>query len=348
MFTLPSRIHQRLFVGLTLVLILFASACSKATPGEPAAQPEVSKPPPPPVFPLTAEVAQNQGDLNRRTIGVKIENTVEARPQSGLEKADIVYEEVVEYGITRYLALFQSKLPGEVGPVRSARPVDAQILAQFKSPVLAYSGAIPDITKMIQEVGVQAVTENDESAFKRRRDRKAPHNLYTDGKTLYGIADPNTGPPPPFSMIAREANIPPDLTTTAVSTIDIPFSDMENAKWNWDGASKKWQRSEGRDPATVDGGARITTTNVIVVAVEEEFTKFVDVNAVPVSNWKLTGSGPALAFMDGKRIKGKWSRPNESSAMTLVDPTGRTFALGPGTTWVELMPSDRFSRVKAT
>lgn len=339
-----ARGRALVLIAASLAVSLASGCAATGAATTEAAATSPPPPPPPPRYPLTAAVAPDGADLTRRTIGVKVENTAEARPQAGLNSADQVYEEVVEYGITRFLALYQSRLPEDVGPVRSARPVDARILPQYNKPVLAYSGAISDVNKLVKDAGIQGETEDTPGVYHRIRKKKPPHNLYTDGHAIVEQADPPSGPPPK-SLIVSENSTTGDLSATAVQGVDLPFSEMEDAKWSWQAESGKWLRSEGRDQALLDSGERIATENIVVLSVEEESTPYVDVNKVPVPNWKISGSGAAVALSGGKKIKCKWIRASANDQFALVETGGRSIALPPGRTWIELMPSDRFGHI---
>jgi len=190
---------------LPVVCLLLLAACSsggKADPG-PVGAPAVGAPADvtttthAPVAPLMGLPLTDPARLARPALVVKIENAPASRPQSGLDGADVVYEEIVEGGITRFLAVFHSTDAGVVGPVRSLRPSDPDIISPFGG-LFAYSGGIPNFidvlrrTPGVTDVGVDLLDEGPDKPYSRRSGRSAPNNLYTSTAKLYAIA-PGTG-----------------------------------------------------------------------------------------------------------------------------------------------------------
>src|SRR5438552_6004290 len=169
-------------VALAAILAL-AAACSGATASPPSTTtrpaPATTTTTKPVVSLLTGKTVT--ADVARRPVlAVKVENSPQSRPQEGFENADMVVEEVVEGGITRFILLFQSTDPDEVGPVRSARPVDADVLVQFGKPIITFAGAIPEVVRALADAGLVLVDEDTAppAVLGRRDDRAAPHNLY--------------------------------------------------------------------------------------------------------------------------------------------------------------------------
>src|SRR5262249_55646842 len=145
--------------------------------GAPATAPSAPEPPPPPVSPFTGLPT----DLRAPVLGVKIDNALPARPQSGLALADLVYVEPVEAGLSRLLAIFQTRVPPIVGPVRSARQSDLEVLADFGRPALAFSGEAAALQPLISAAPVLNVSAPVRpGAYHRDDNRPAPHNLYLD------------------------------------------------------------------------------------------------------------------------------------------------------------------------
>ncbi|HYN98635.1 MAG TPA: DUF3048 domain-containing protein, partial [Actinomycetota bacterium] len=178
----------RRVLALLLMLTLFAGACSDdPEPRETQAAEEVESPEPPPPppepirCPLTGVELPGGVDINRPAMAVKIDNHPRARPQTGLETADIVYEELVEGGLTRFLAIYHCGDAADLGPTRSARAVDPDILTQYAPVLLAYSGASPNVlAKVGRTPGVINLMHGSTGpAYSRRGGRPAPHNLYT-------------------------------------------------------------------------------------------------------------------------------------------------------------------------
>src|SRR6185312_9136905 len=188
-----------------------ATSSSSATPPPTTTPPP---PPPPPVYPLTG--VQSPGVVVRPALAVKIENSIDARPQTGLNAADMVWEEVVEGGITRYVAVYQSVLPPEVGPVRSVRPMDPAIAAPLHG-LLAFSGGQQQYVDAVSAAGLQVLSmDAGADGFYRVRSRRAPHNVYATTQTLLDQADPahNVSPPGQFQFA-----LPSAQPSTAVSGV---------------------------------------------------------------------------------------------------------------------------------
>lgn len=140
-----------------------------------------------PAWPLTGVPAEPVDD--RPALAVKIENSIDARPQTGLNAADIVWEQVVEGGITRFVAVYHSHLPPEIGPVRSIRPMDPAIAAPLHG-LLAFSGGVPTYVDAARNAGLQVLTQSSGTdGFHRTSTRRAPHNVYATPETLIAQAD---------------------------------------------------------------------------------------------------------------------------------------------------------------
>ena len=152
-------------------------------------------------YPLTGMPAVDAAKAARRAVAVKIDNSAAARPQSGIEQADLIYEEFTE-GITRFVVVFQSSDAAQVGPVRSVRPADPNIVKPLGGP-LVFSGGSPGVLNVVQQSGVTQVTENDRATLKRRSGRRAPHNLYSTSVDLFRKAGAGA-PPPAFSPFLRQ------------------------------------------------------------------------------------------------------------------------------------------------
>ena len=226
------------------VLGLLAAGCTKEEPPVVAASPSPSPsptesptpPPPPPVAALTGEELPEP--IDRSVLAVKIDNASAAVPPDGIEDADIVFEEEVEGGITRFLALFHSKDPEEIGPVRSGREADVELLPPFQA-VLAFSGAANPVQAMFREAGIPFYEEGEaDGAFYRVPDRIAPHNLFAHTEQLWAQGeDIERLEEPVFTF--DEAT--PASGRTA-SSVEVTYSPYANATWTWKPAKESWER----------------------------------------------------------------------------------------------------------
>jgi hypothetical protein len=308
--------------------------------------------PPEPIrwfFPLTGVETDDEEATLRRPFSVKIENTPMARPQTGLSSADVVYETVTEGGITRFNCLFQSRIPNEVGPVRSARLSDTLIVPQYDA-LFFFSGANSYVNNEIKNAGLTNMSHNSASSlYYRVGYREAPHNLYLSLAESTGPAAEKgfatTVETPQGLEFANGAGAVAGGATSAgtggtaersglpdATRVSVTFSYSYVAEWDWDEASGTYLRS--MDGATIDAAAneRIAATNLIVL--RTSYTDAPDGRTLFIS---LNGTGDATLFIGGKRIDGTW----ESDGTTpprFKDASGNPILLAPGgTTWFQVL-----------
>jgi len=294
----------------------------------------VEEPPtPPPACPLTGEPAPHGVVPDRPALAVKIENYPDARPQAGLQSADVTYEEPVEGGITRFIVLYQCDDDARVGPVRSARTADPDVLAQFGVPILAYSGGAPNVRRALDRADLLALDETrGGAAFTRDESREAPHNLYADTRSLYKVAHSTEGPPTPIFTYAEGLA----LASRRITSIHLPFSaTYADVWWTWDRKSGQWLRWHGDVPHLVESGEQVSADNVVVQVVDE----VIGPRGGITPHLTLTGSGKAYVFRDGRMIVGRWERASLHDLTRFVAKDGTEIPLAPGRTWVELLPS---------
>lgn len=334
-----------------LMLLMIASACSShSTPGAAKS----SKNAPPAIAPLTGLIVPHgSAFLTRAALAVKIENTPDSRPQSGLENADIVVEEQVEGGITRFIAIFQSRDARVLGPVRSARPEDPDLLRQYGA-ILAFSGGAQYVIDHIRHTPNIVMLGPDQagSAFYRVDYRAAPHNLYSSTQALYRVArNKATKPPaPPFqfsSVVPTPMPSPSPTVTPAPAqtvksgrTVSIDFSTSTyRATWRWSGLSHAYMRFEGAVPHRVSSGKQLSAQNVLVLFVSTYQSTHVDAAGHTTPIARVAGSGKVILFRNGVQIVGTWSRRTLSDPMTFFTASGTPLLFAPGVTWVELTPN---------
>ena len=267
---------------------------------------------------------------NRRAVIVKIDNSSKALPQLGLNAADIVFEEEVEWGITRLAAVFHTNNP-TVGPVRSGRTTDISFINAFGGPALAYSGANTVIDALLlRQTTVQNYSADRTSAYWRDTSRRAPSNLFTNTASFAGGG---SNPPAQFAYGTPTGGTP-------VSAVSVSYPST-SVKWSWTGSG--WSRTQNGSAHTTDGGAQVTAANVVVAVVPEVATGLVDSAGGSVPEYVFAGSGPVTVFADGQRIDGTWTRPSLRSPAILIDSQGAVIELSPGRTWVELVVAGAFS-----
>jgi hypothetical protein len=292
---------------------------------------------PPPTCPLTGEPAPHGVVPSRPALAIKVENAPEARPQTGLNDADIVYEEPVEGGYTRFIAVFQCADSALVGPVRSGRMTDPDVLVQFGRPALGYAGGVPSVKDSIARAGLVDVNYIVAAeAYSRDESRPAPHNLYTTTKALWNAAKSRDGAPDAVFAYDEE------LTTKSkrVRVAHLPFSSVSDVYWEWSRRESAWLRSHGTTPHETTDEGQVSAANVVALEVEVRPGHILDAAGNPSPVVTLTGSGKAYVLRDGRMVIGRWERPRLADVTRLVARDGSEIALAPGRTWVELLPSD--------
>ena len=291
---------------------------------------------PPPVCPLTGEDAPGGAIPHRPVLAVKVENLSEARPQAGLDRADIVYEEPVEGGITRFIALFQCEEAELVGPIRSGRTTDPQILVQYGKPPLAYSGGANSVRKAIDRAGLTDISETEApGAYTRDPARVAPHDLFSTTAALRKAAASTSGAPKAVFTYSKDLA----LKSRRVATLHLPFSSYADVVWTWNRRKGVWLRAHGSEPHLVTDGSQVEATNIVVQMVDVVPGEIIDPAGNPSPEVDVLGSGKAYVLRDGRLIPGRWERRAESDVTTFVTKSGEAIPLAPGSTWVELFPS---------
>jgi hypothetical protein len=311
-----------LFVTLALVVV----ACGGGGGGEKKARKATKAPP---AAPLTGLPDPNGEARGRPALEVKVDNTPPARPQAGLDVADVVYEEVVEGEITRFLAIFNSTLPETVGPVRSVRATDPNIVWPLGG-IFAYSGGAAPNVELIRQAPTNGVDETGAGdAMFRERGRTAPLNLFGRPGQLIAKGGGPVPPPALFEYLRANEQSPGDPATAA----RLGFAPGFDPTYTYDPASRTWKRSYGLAPFMSASGQPIAPTNVVV-----QFTNYEGGIGNPVAEGVTVGEGEAWVFRDGKVVKGRWTRPAKEQPAKYVDAAGKPIELLPGKTWVHLLP----------
>lgn len=266
-------------------------------------------------------------------LAVKIDNVDAARPQTNIDEADLVYEEMVEGQLTRLVAVFHSRLPDVVGPVRSVRSTDIDLLDQLNTPLLAASGANAGVLAQVavaDVVNVNAIVAGN--AYYRGSGRAAPHNLFARTADLYQAAGDRGGAPPALFRY-RQAGAGPSGGFEARDGVRIEFgrADIEFA---WSDSRRGWVRSQNGSTHVVDSGAALAPANVVVLEVAY------GVNAIDAESPEAhtVGSGTAHVFTGGRRIDGTWSRSSSDLPIRILDGDGAEISLTRGRTFIELAP----------
>lgn len=292
-----------------------------------------------PVFPLTGRaVGSSVAEAARPAMVVKIDNNASARPQSGLNEADIVFEEIVEVQ-TRFAAVFHSRSADPVGPIRSGRTQDIDLLGSFNEPLFVWSGGNRNVTRAIDDSDLVSISHQNASAaaagFYRSEDRRSPHNLYASTSLAWSLAPDDAGPPPQQFQYRATGE-----AATGESASELQ-GDMDGLQVGW-----TWNAATGAYTRTSDGvvhedalSGPVTTENLVVMTVSYRPSP-ADARSPEA---QTIGSGDALVLTDGVVVEGTWTRPDRLSPIVLTSQDGQPILLTPGRTFVELAREDTFT-----
>ncbi len=274
--------------------------------------------------------------LDRGVMAVKIDNHWNARPQSGLQDADAVYELVVEAGLTRFIALFHDNDSDYLGPMRSGRPTDPTLLKPLNA-TFTISGAQNWVAARIVGAGVRLIGEVRPATF-RIGSRRAPHNLYVDTTLFreYAAAREYPSEPPP-DLFQWGETVPGE---TGAESITMRFSAETTALWEWDG--ELYSRSTNGDiHEWVDRDAEtgpLTADTLIVLFARRYTASPPGGSGSSVPAMETVGAGRALAFFDGGVTEGTWARDSIDEMFMLTDAAGNQMTIPPGKPWISLVP----------
>lgn len=342
-------------VALVIATALVAVACAPATVTGPnttvTSEPTYSRgpaptPPPDPrpgvVWPLTGLDAGEASELQRErpALSIKIENTEAARPQTNLELADVVFEEYVEYGISRLIAVYQSNYPESVGPIRSMRPMDRHIMSQFGGPIV-FSGAQRRFIVAAQESGLVTIAEDVGSyGFFRAAGKPAPHNLHGYLEDFQEQSRGATAPDPQWAFAYPSEFASATMDGKATSDIRIRMSSYAQPHWKWDADSGLWLRYERDVPHKVASGDQLSATNVVMLWVTVRYTSSIPGGMSVPETLVSRESGSGYIATGGKYLPIKWSKDGQFDPFVFTTKEGDAVEFAPGQTWVELVPNE--------
>lgn len=272
-------------------------------------------------------------ELNKRPVtAIMIENSPDARPQSGLRDAGIVFEAIAEGGITRFNALFLESQPDYIGPVRSVRPYYIDLFLPFDAAI-AHAGGSGDGLSKLKALHVKDLDYlHNPSGYHRVSNRFAPHNLYTSMNALDTLSSAKGFTSSTFTSWLRKAEEPGK--TPKATKIDLNLSGvLYNVHYDYDAKSNTYKRSEGGKPHT-DYKSHKQLSPRVVIALVLPYSK----DGI-YSVYKTKGPGTLFVFQDGQVQKGKWKKGDSKSQLTFYDSEGNKLALDPGQTWVTLVAS---------
>ncbi|MPZ72829.1 MAG: DUF3048 domain-containing protein [Nitriliruptorales bacterium] len=319
------------------VLVLLVAGCTRKPAAEPSETPTPTAAPSPEPTPVAALTGEELDEpIERPILAVKIDNASAALPPDGLEAADIVFEEEVEGGLTRFLALFHSDDPEDIGPVRSGREVDADLLPPFQ-PVLAFSGAAKPVKGLLRRAGVLFFEEGepDKETFYRVPDRRSPHNLFAHTEQLWEAGEDLAVPGEPVFTFDKAT--PDGGRQTAGAR--VVYSNFANADWTWNDKQNRWERVQNGSPHTTAAGDTLTADNLVFMRIKSGQGGRSDSAGNPTIELRVIGKGQATVLRDGQRFRARWTKRSAEDPLELAsqrDP----LALRPGTTWIQFVDQD--------
>ena len=302
--------------------------------------------------PLTGTPAPGNAVPQRAPIAMKVDNyssgpaPAEARPQSGLDYADIIFEEQVEGAITRYAAVFQCHdAPGLVGPIRSARWTDIQMLTQLGHPILVHVGGIAPVLSLINSSALVNLDLGTNGSLETNPPgRYAPYDTYTTTQAVWALEKPHSTPPAPIFTYSSTAP-----SGQAVSQVHLDWSGTSDIYWRWSSATGTWLRFYNVGsasaplikPDVLADGVQNQVQNVIVQDVNITYGPWVENSGggLEAESHILGNSGKAYVFRNGVMVNGTWVASPTGAPTKFLDGAGKVIALEPGRTWVEIYPA---------
>ncbi len=334
-----SRVLKAVGVVALVVPALALSACTSATPA-PVSSVDASdwtstytSGKPTDLAPLTGRSVA-AGSLTHASLAAKIDNHRAARPQTALDQTDIVYEELVEGGITRYVAVWQSVIPDRIGPLRSIRPMDPDIIAPFGG-LVGYSGGQQRFVDAMNATGqVSAIFDYDTTGlFTRAGTNSAPHNVYLAAAKFAGRNPAVASPAQQYAYAATLAGASAVVDGGPIAVINTSFSNASARSFTWNADSATYLRGQDAVADLTANGEQLQATNVVVLRVNVTVDQ-------DIPKTELISSGEASISSGGKTIAATWSKDAQASPIRLIDGNGVTIRLAPGNTWFQLVPND--------
>jgi hypothetical protein len=282
---------------------------------------------------------------SRPNTAVVIENYYDARPQTGLSQADVVYEALAEGGITRYMAIFHTQQPKLMGPVRSVRTYFVDWSLENDAP-LAHVGGNQDALDEIAPLGMKNMDQfTNGGYFYRTNDRVAPHNMYTTSDLLAKLEQARGYNNPPAAQALAKFKKDDQAKQPPHPTIDINYSyNGFQVEYRYDAASNSYLRFLAGQPDIDRGtGQQIRVKNVVAEMMPTSYglTRIGEQTVI----MQTVGQGQAVVFRDGDAVAGTWKKDSHSGRTALLDASGSPFALNRGNTWFAVIPIDNQKRL---
>lgn len=339
------RRHKKLVISISVVLavliggvIATAIYLSHQKPVEIQAKVERPTPPPePPKYysPLTGSLVATEAITQQAVTGIMIENSPDARPQSGLKDSGVVFEAIAEGGITRFLALYQEQKPQLIGPVRSVRMYYVDWVAAFNASV-AHIGGSSEALKEVRNGNYRDIDQFfNAGSYWRATDRYAPHNVYTSFERLDALNASKGYTTSVFTGFTRKDSKTAEPITA--SSIDVTISSfLYNSHYDFDATTGLYNRSQAGAPHTDREAGQISPRVVIVMKIPETLV-FEDGYRQQLAT---IGSGTAYIFQDGTAQEVTWTKASKTEQITFTDAEGKDVPLARGQTWLTAVPAD--------
>jgi hypothetical protein len=335
------RTRTYLFAGIGVIVAagLIAGVALYKAPVKEVAKPKtttkVAKKPEPVFYsPLTGVKVADQAATKQAVTAIMIENSPDARPQSGIKDAGVVYEAIAEGGITRFLTLHQEDKPQLIGPVRSVRMYYVDWLAPYQASVAHVGGSAAALAE-VRNGNYRDIDQFfNAGSYWRASDRYAPHNVYTSFEKLDALNQSKGYTESSFTSFPRidgKAAATPNATS-----ITMNFSSaLYNTQYTYDAASNTYLRSIAGGPSEDREKGRITPS--VVVAMKVDMTRILEDGYR--ESIQTSGSGTAYVFQNGIVTEVTWRKNDRNSPLELIDARGAPIPLVRGQTWIGAIPN---------
>ncbi|WP_306336645.1 DUF3048 domain-containing protein [Streptomyces sp. KL118A] len=318
------RATRRTRIGAKVLALVATASLTVGAPSYASAPASEDAPAPRITSPFTGQSARQNPVL-----AVKFDNARRARPHTGLDRADIVYVEKVEGGMSRLMGVYSSRLPNAVGPVRSARESDIELLRQFGRPALAYSGVRRALQKVLRNSPLYARPHGRvPGAYFRHSARPAPHNLFVRPKAVLRSA-PRADRPADIGF--RFGPAPRGGAPTAARTVRYASA---SHTFRWSPRQGRWLASFDGAPALSTSGKQLGARTIVIQYVNMRPSRFKDVNGAVTPYIETVGRGKALVLRNGKRYPTRWERSAATGGTTFTRPNGQPMPFAPGQVWM--------------
>ena len=304
---------------------LVAAIIAVLMPGPPTPVRPASDVPRQLVSPFTGEPVPSLGPV----LAVKIDNLAPARPQTGLTRADLVYVIPVEGGLSRLLAVFSSHVPAVIGPVRSAREDDLELLRQFGQPAFAYSGAQPQLLPVVERARIVDLYDGRVRGYFRAPGRAAPHNLYARSSQLLAQA--------PGASKARDIGFrfgPAPAGGRPVPAFSVSYP-AASFTFRWSAGDGRWLAWMDGKPARAAEGGELSAPTVVIQYTKVRTSRFLEAGTRPPYA-ESTGTGTGLVLRGGRAYAIRWSRADADGGTTFTTASGQPMTFARGPVWVVL------------